>query len=353
MIRILIFVWVIGSASELVAQSVNVLLAPTSEVREQVVRLGDIASVSMTDRSVVPKAVQQIDLVRIPDGESAAIIRKSMIKVRLQLHGLETGQFAVNGPEQIIAVLRAPAETSRRQPPVTLVSQSTPAQEEKRSVQGLSDEAVEAAILQSLTRRFILHPDDISAELLKPFVTARMQAEVPQDVRIEVVAPTSFPYGRAGMMIRLWAGRSLVSSGLVSVRIQRRRTFLVARRYIPATAPVTRDLVQLESRLVDREYDEISVAEVDGLKTRRAIRAGEPLSFRDVVGSGRQKAETVVRARDSVQVIAFRNGLRFAVPAAQALQSGRVGEIIRVRNIQSNRVISAKVTGPGEVEVPL
>lgn len=352
MIRILIFLWVIGSGSELLAQSVNVLLTPTSDVRDQTVRLGDIADVSMSDRSAVPKGVLQIDLIRIPDGESAAIIRKSMIDVRLQLYGLRSDHFRIRGPEQIIAVLRAP-KVSRTQTPVTLVSQTSPAPAEEKVAQGLSDEAVETAILDALTRRFVLHPEDISAELLKPFVTERMQALVPQDVRIEVLTPTSFPYGRAGMMIRLWKGRSLVSSALASVRIQRRRSFLVARRYIPATAPITRDLVQMETGLVDREYDEISVADIQGLKTRRAIRAGEPLSFRDVAGSAHQRAETVVRARDSVRVIGFRNGLRFVIPAAQALQSGRVGEVIRVRNLQSNRVISAKVTGPGEVEVPL
>lgn len=352
MIRILIFVWIIGSGSELLAQSVKVLLAPTSDVRDQTVRLGDIADVSMTDRSDAPKAVPQIDLIRIPDGESAAIIKKSMIKVRLQLYGLRSDQFTIRGPEQIIVVLRAP-EVSRREQPVTLVSQSRSVQEKSSSARELSDKAIEAAILESLARGFILDPEDISAELLRPFVTERMQAEVPQDVRIEALAPGSFPYGRTAIMVRLWDGRSLLSSGLASVRIQRRRSFLVARRYIPATTPITRDLVQVESRLVDREYDEISVAEIQGLKTRRAIRAEEPISFRDVVGSGRQNSETVVRIRDSVRVTAFRNGLRFVVPSAQALQSGRVGEVIRVKNIQSNRVISAKVTGPGEVEVPL
>jgi flagella basal body P-ring formation protein FlgA len=39
--------------------------------------------------------------------------------------------------------------------------------------------------------------------------------------------------------------------------------------------------------------------------------------------------------------------------AAEALQSGRRGDTIRVRNPSSRRVITARVVGPGELQAPL
>jgi len=37
----------------------------------------------------------------------------------------------------------------------------------------------------------------------------------------------------------------------------------------------------------------------------------------------------------------------------EALSAGSVGEQIRVRNLNSKRVVKARVTGPGQVEVAM
>ncbi len=77
-----------------------------------------------------------------------------------------------------------------------------------------------------------------------------------------------------------------------------------------------------------------------GQRTRNAIRAGQPLATRHL------EAGDLVTAGEQVALAA--GGMDFSVSvAAQALQGGRAGEQIRVRNLASGRVVVAWVTGRG------
>ena len=70
-------------------------------------------------------------------------------------------------------------------------------------------------------------------------------------------------------------------------------------------------------------------------------------------GRGATAAEYAVRSRDKVQMTARKGPLVVVLRGAEAQQQGRVGEWINVKNLQSNRIVAAKVVGPGEVEIPL
>jgi hypothetical protein len=61
-------------------------------------------------------------------------------------------------------------------------------------------------------------------------------------------------------------------------------------------------------------------------------------------------APPVVKTRDRVRLLAHVGPVNVVV-AGEALQDGRMGQSIRVRNIDSNKIILGRVTGPGLVEV--
>jgi flagella basal body P-ring formation protein FlgA len=69
------------------------------------------------------------------------------------------------------------------------------------------------------------------------------------------------------------------------------------------------------------------------------IRASEPA-----------EAEIAVRRGDRVQLFC-RIGAVTAQVEAEALQDGRTGAEIRVRNLQNGRVHRGRITAPGTVEV--
>ncbi|NWE37611.1 flagellar basal body P-ring formation chaperone FlgA, partial [Pseudomonas gingeri] len=60
----------------------------------------------------------------------------------------------------------------------------------------------------------------------------------------------------------------------------------------------------------------------------------------------------VVRKGDQVVISASSGGLNVKMPG-EALSNGGMSEQIRVKNLNSNRVIKARVTAPGQVEVAL
>ncbi len=81
-----------------------------------------------------------------------------------------------------------------------------------------------------------------------------------------------------------------------------------------------------------------------GQEARRTIAAGS------VVSSGMLQAPKLIRRGDTVRVTAHGGGLSVS-SSGTALSDGRRGEQIRIRNSSSERVIRARVRGPGEAEV--
>lgn len=86
------------------------------------------------------------------------------------------------------------------------------------------------------------------------------------------------------------------------------------------------------------------VVDFSGMRTRRALRAGERLRPALVV------AASAVRSGDRLTV-RIRVGEVEITAAAIASQHGEVGEIIRAVNADSGRRLQVRITGPAEGEV--
>ncbi|MAP96534.1 MAG: flagella basal body P-ring formation protein FlgA [Ponticaulis sp.] len=76
----------------------------------------------------------------------------------------------------------------------------------------------------------------------------------------------------------------------------------------------------------------------------RTIRAGQPMSLRDI-----QQA-SVVKKGDLIQLIYERGPIKLVVNA-KALDDAAKGETVRIQNLQSNRSMDAIAWGPGEARV--
>lgn len=84
--------------------------------------------------------------------------------------------------------------------------------------------------------------------------------------------------------------------------------------------------------------------DVIGHQLRRAVGANA------VIGNAAVELPLLVRRGERINLSARSGGINVSV-GAEALANGRSGERIRVRNLQSQRVIEATVTGPGRAEV--
>jgi flagella basal body P-ring formation protein FlgA len=67
-------------------------------------------------------------------------------------------------------------------------------------------------------------------------------------------------------------------------------------------------------------------------------------------GGGRPAQSATIKARDNVKIVVTLSGARLEA-TGEALEDGRVGQIIRVRNADSNRVVHGRVEASGIVVV--
>ncbi|NWC91654.1 MULTISPECIES: flagellar basal body P-ring formation chaperone FlgA [unclassified Pseudomonas] len=135
--------------------------------------------------------------------------------------------------------------------------------------------------------------------------------------------------------------------------------------FVPAQVKLFRDVVVV-TRPLKRTgiigYDDVAMRERDismisqsyltsidqaiGQKLTRPMVADQVITLVHL-----EQAE-VVRKGDQVVISASSGGLNVKMPG-EALSNGGMSEQIRVKNLNSNRVIKARVTAPGQVEVAL
>lgn len=132
----------------------------------------------------------------------------------------------------------------------------------------------------------------------------------------------------------------------VPVRIEREVDAVVARRPLPRGHRVAAgDIATRAVRLAGLPTDYYTrPADVVGQETRRTVRSGGIIDSGDVV------APRLVR-RGQALLIEAASGTVTVKMGGEALEDGRSGDLIRVRNTNSRRVVEARVVGRDRVRV--
>ncbi len=129
----------------------------------------------------------------------------------------------------------------------------------------------------------------------------------------------------------------------VPVTVNVARATTVAAANIPKGSTITSDL--LEDTFVNENTNTSAVitdkSMILGSKARRDIRAGEQIKASDFC---------VIAKGDIVTIVAATNNLEIKTQG-QALEEGKVNDLIQVKNVKSKKVIQAVVTGPNTVRV--
>lgn len=150
-------------------------------------------------------------------------------------------------------------------------------------------------------------------------------------------APTAQPVDAAP------APRAPAPSPSPSAALAENRQVVVAAVNLSPGQVLQPEMLKLEQAEPDKlnraHYAEI--AGLNGYEVLRTIRAGEPLRQSDV------KPALMVRRGDRVLMTVGTPGSFQISVTAEALQDGRLGDQVRLRNTESGRTLSAVVTGKG------
>lgn len=181
---------------------------------------------------------------------------------------------------------------------------------------------IEISRLDPRLRLPLCHPEALEARLESPQIPVGRVT-----VRISCAAPSSW---------RLFvpAQVSLQQRVVVTVRPLQRHAVLKAD-----------DLVLLEREITGTAESFISdPQQAVGMRLRRALAADTTLTPQHL------EQDQIVSRGDQVVIHSTSTQVNVRMPG-EALESGALGSQIRVRNSRSGRVISARITGPGEVSV--
>jgi flagellar basal body P-ring formation protein FlgA len=272
------------------------------------------------------QALSKLDLTGIQPHQQALVLDRSLIFVRLLLAGFDRESFTLTGAERVV---------------VEMVPEPN-----------LSDLGIEQTAHRALFREFAVSPEDLKVRLLNPFIGPWLSAE-PEDLKIEVVPPSTLPAGKTTLHVRLFDGERLIASRPAQFEVTRRQKVVVAAASLDRRTQLEEKHLREEVRFVDREQDRLTIEQLVGRRVQYRIGPGEVLSLRHLVDERREENPTLVKARDNVRLVVRKGGLTVTVPGAEALQAGGEGDLIRVRNMQSNRIVTGRVVARGEVEVSI
>jgi flagella basal body P-ring formation protein FlgA len=126
------------------------------------------------------------------------------------------------------------------------------------------------------------------------------------------------------------------------------------RDVVTAVRPLKRDSVISEDDVALRERDigQLGQGFLSSLDQAIGQKTLRPTVIDQVLSPNYLEQPQLIHKGDQVVIIARSGTLAVRMPG-EALSDGGFNEQIRVRNLNSKRVIKANVTGPGQVEVPM
>lgn len=293
----------------------SVVVSARAEVRSAVVRLGEVARIGGVDRATASR-LAAIELGPAPLVGTGRLLPKAFLAAALRDGGVP-GDVSLKLPERLEVTRRAE----------TLSGQTLTATVEDK-IRAALGETVEIASL-----RVPSVPD------------LRVPAGAAVEVRIDVRDAAD---GAASAEVVIRDGETLVRSQKIAVKVDAVGEVLTAVGELPKGHVVSAEDVQRvrlpRSRIAADAVR--SLAEVEGGTLKRPVGPGEPLTRRYV------ELPPVVSRGDRVTMIARSGGIRITA-IGEALGTARQGEPVRVRNIDSLKIISGRAVAAQTVEMEL
>ena len=300
-----------GGSGEGVLQ---VHLPRAATVGDHQLRLGQI-SVVRGSGALVAKAAK-IGLGRLSVPGQRVVLDRPTILSRLASSGISVQQVRLTG---------AKAVTVRRQ---------------QKIIQADDFIAVGRAFLQKFPQA---HQACEIVPVVRPQVLAL--AELPEDIQLTPELVSGGPRGLAVVRVRVTVEGQDAGTRDISFRLRYKRRKIVAARQIAEGEALSPENVKIETQLSDQP-EPAGWKPPYGAVAVRTLAANSEIR-RSMIGVA--KSTVVVRRNETVQIRIERSGI-LVTAMGTALQEAHVGESLKVRNVDSRRVIICKVKPDGTVE---
>jgi flagella basal body P-ring formation protein FlgA len=120
------------------------------------------------------------------------------------------------------------------------------------------------------------------------------------------------------------------------------------------TRPLSRHnvITERDVSLLERDVGLLNNAYLTDMEQVKGLRLRRQVSADTVLSPNQLEQQEVVKRGDKVVISAANTQVSVRMPG-EALESGNLGSQIRVRNSRSGRVVKARISGPGQVQVAM
>jgi flagella basal body P-ring formation protein FlgA len=280
--------------------------------------LGDVAEIQGEAADVVAR-LRQVRLGQAPPSGVARLLSKSTLITQLKHQGLWTQELQFQGALQARV---------------------------RRASQRLDAQHMETVVRQALSRRLAQTTQRTSIRDIRG-LSATFVPLGP--VAYEVTLPER-PMSLGSTPFTL----TIQVAGKVAKRLHGTATIAVAREVVSLVRPIaqgeiiTADVVSRTQIQVTQPLRQVVTQPEDiiGKRARRWLAGNAPLSTQDVT------TVAVVHRGDMVRIVLESPVIKVSAPG-EALEAGKPGDTIRVKNISSQREVRAQVIDKQTVRIPL
>lgn len=176
-----------------------------------------------------------------------------------------------------------------------------------------------------------------AATLHAPQGNLTIEATLPRDIRYNLTTP---------VYLMIYIDNKFYRRATCYFRVTVYDNILIAARDLSLEKEITANDVRIEEYAVENQGEVYlkDLGTIVGKVPSRAIKAGMPIKENMI------QSPIVIESGASITMISNKNGIKIAVEGV-AMQRGRIGKIIRVRNASSKKVLRAKVIDAHTVEI--
>lgn len=168
---------------------------------------------------------------------------------------------------------------------------------------------------------------------------------VPQNLLTDWELDMNVDFNKSTVMIPVYSTSVPDKKGWVVVELKKYAKVPVLMRSLKIGDVITEDMVTTEMRLMQSYQDNfMDVKSVVGMQAARFLNSGQMLSSRDL------KREQILRKGQMVKAIFGVETLEISI-SAQAEEGGAVGDVIKVKNLDSQKMFAAKIIDRGLVRI--
>ncbi|MBP2645295.1 MAG: flagella basal body P-ring formation protein FlgA [Firmicutes bacterium] len=319
--KLVLLVFLLGQLTgQAFAEGIVVTLNSEATINSAMITLGDVANITGTETERV-KQLSEIKLGSAPLPGNKLVLATQTVSARLAAAGLDLSDVEWHIPATV-TIFSAGQTVSGDM----LLQAALSTLKKELKISETKDNSGEISLM----------PLSESQALIVPLGQIECKGEIPYGIRYNV--PTQ-------VVVRVYTGGVYFTNAMLKFDIKAYKNVLVANSNLEAFQVLTTENVRFERRDIGRMTGYITdISKVVGLMTHRAITAGMPLN------ESMLSKPPVVQRGSSVTII-VKSGDSVITACGMALQQGAEGEIIRVQNLNSKKVLNARVVDENTVEI--